>query len=84
MKNPWEEIPLIDYENHMSLDSIMQLQAMSEMMKTQVAAYSVSRIMVLGVAGGNGLEHIQKYMELTSTLPICRQSYKGIRNWTVL
>ena len=60
MKNPWEEIPLIDYENHMSLDSIMQLQAMSEMMKTQVAAYSVSRIMVLGVAGGNGLEHIQK------------------------
>ena len=60
MTNPWEEIPLIDYENHMSLDSIMQLQAMSEMMKTQVAAYSVSRIMVLGVAGGNGLEHIQK------------------------
>lgn len=60
MKNPWEEIPLTDYENHMSLDSVMQLQAMSVMMKKQFAAYSVSSIMVLGIAGGNGLEHIQK------------------------
>ena len=33
MKNPWEEIPLADYENHMKLDSVMQLQAMNEMMK---------------------------------------------------
>ncbi len=30
MKNPWEEIPLSDYENHMKLDSVMQLQAMNE------------------------------------------------------
>lgn len=22
MKNPWEEIPLTDYENHMKLDSV--------------------------------------------------------------
>ena len=60
MKNPWEEIPLSDYENHMSHNTIMQLQAMNEMMKMQVAAYSVSSLMVLGVAGGNGLEHIHK------------------------
>lgn len=33
MKNPWEEIPLADYENHMKLDSVRQLQAMNEMMK---------------------------------------------------
>ena len=25
MANPWEEIPLSDYENHMKLDSVMQL-----------------------------------------------------------
>lgn len=60
MKNPWEEIPLNDYENHMKLDSVMQLQAMNEMMKSQFASYPVSSVMIFGIAGGNGLEHIQK------------------------
>lgn len=60
MLNPWEEISLEDYENHMKLDSVMQLQAMNEMMKGQFDAYPISSIMILGIAGGNGLEHIQK------------------------
>lgn len=60
MKNPWEEIPLADYESHMKLASVMQLQAMNEMMKGQFNTYPVSSIMIFGVAGGNGLEHIQK------------------------
>jgi len=60
MKNPWEEISLSDYENHMSLDSVMQLQAMNGMMKGQFDAYPVSSVMILGVAGGSGLEHVQK------------------------
>lgn len=60
MKNPWEEIPLDDYENHMRLDSVRQLQAMNEMMKDQFGDYSVSTVMILGIAGGNGLEHIEK------------------------
>lgn len=58
MRNPWEEISLADYENHMKLDSVMQLQAMNEMMKNQFGAYSVSNVAILGIAGGNGLEHI--------------------------
>ncbi len=60
MKNPWEEIPLDAYESHMKLDSVMQLQAMNEMMKGQFDTYPASSIMILGIAGGNGLEHIQK------------------------
>ena len=60
MKNPWEEISLADYENHMKLNSVMQLQAMNEMMKDQFNSYPVSSLMILGVAGGNGLEHISK------------------------
>lgn len=60
MKNPWEEIPLTDYENHMKLDSVRQLQTMNEMMQGQFDAYSVSCVMILGIAGGNGLEHIPK------------------------
>ena len=60
MKNPWEEIALTDYENHMKLDSVMQLQTLNEMMKGQLAAYPVSSVMILGIAGGNGLEYVRK------------------------
>ena len=35
MNNPWEDIRLDDYENHMKLDSVMQLQTMNKMMKEQ-------------------------------------------------
>ena len=60
MKNPWKDVALADYENHMKLDSVMQLQAMNEMMKNQFDSYPISNVMILGIAGGNGLEHIQK------------------------
>lgn len=59
MFNPWEEIPLADYEEHMKLASVMQLQAMNEMMRDQFDAYPAASVMILGVAGGNGLEHIR-------------------------
>ena len=60
MSNPWENINLSDYENHMSLDSVYQLQSLSEMMREQFYTYDVDSIMILGIAGGNGLEHIDK------------------------
>ena len=66
MSNPWEEISLNDYENHMSLDSVKQLQIMNSIMKEQFEDYPVSTAMVLGVAGGNGLEHV------------CRDKYRTV------
>ena len=57
MSNPWEEIRLEDYEKHMALDSVRQLQALNGMMKSQLEAYPVKTVMIFGVAGGNGLEH---------------------------
>lgn len=59
MNNPWEDISLEDYENHMKLDSVMQLQTMNSIMKDQFEAYPVRTAMVLGIAGGNGLEHVR-------------------------
>ncbi|MBQ2056386.1 MAG: class I SAM-dependent methyltransferase [Bacteroidaceae bacterium] len=59
MKNPWEEISLDDYENHMSLDSVYQLQTMNTIMKAQFEDYQAETAMILGIAGGNGLEHIR-------------------------
>lgn len=55
MHNPWEEISLNDYENHMKLDSVMQLQVLNQMMKSQLCAYNISSVMILGIAGGNAI-----------------------------
>lgn len=60
MKNPWIDIELDDYEKHMSLKNVFQLQTMNKIMKSQFYSYPVQSVMILGVAGGNGLEHIDK------------------------
>ena len=58
MSDPWEEISLDDYEKHMSLDSVRQLQAMNSIMQEQFNTYPAETAMILGIAGGNGLEHV--------------------------
>lgn len=58
MSNPWEAINLNDYEGHMSLQNVYQLQVLNEMMKEQFYTYDIKIAMVLGVAGGNGIEHV--------------------------
>lgn len=60
MSHPWEEISLDDYERHMRLASVGQLQALNAVMKKQFEAYPVQTAMVLGAAGGNGLEHVRQ------------------------
>ena len=66
MNNPWEDIKLDDYEKHMSLDSVKQLQTMNAIMKEQFEDYPVETAMVFGIAGGNGLEHVctEKYSKV--------------------
>ena len=66
MNNPWEDIKLDDYENHMSLDSVKQLQTMDAIMKEQFEDYPVDTAMIFGIAGGNGLEHVrtEKYSKV--------------------
>lgn len=59
MSNPWENIHLDDYENHMKLDSVMQLQVMNEMMYDQFYRYPAKTMIILGIAGGNGLNHVR-------------------------
>lgn len=62
MTNPWEDIDLDSYEKHMSLGNVFQLQALNKMMKEQFYSYPIKSIMILGIAGGNGLEHIDKHI----------------------
>jgi len=58
MSNPFLEIPLEIYEKHMSFGSVQQLQTLNKIMRDQLNRYDVSTAMILGVAGGNGLEYV--------------------------
>lgn len=58
MRNPWRDVPLEQYEKHMAEQKIYQLQELNRLMERQLNGYSVHSVAVLGVAGGNGLEHI--------------------------
>lgn len=86
--NPWETIKLSDYESHMKLQSVMQLQALNEMMKEQLWAYPVQSVMILGIAGGNGLEHVslEKYRAVYGVdvneayLREVRKRYQGLED----
>ena len=59
MENPWKTISLGDYEAHMQLPSVRQLRTLNEIMQAQLSCPARS-VMILGVAAGNGLEHIDK------------------------
>ena len=86
-RNPWNKINLDDYENHMKLDSVQQLQQLNQMMKRQWDTYPVETAMLLGVAGGNGLEHVdgKKYKKVYGVdingdyLAECAKRYTDIK-----
>jgi SAM-dependent methyltransferase len=56
--SPWLEIPLADYEGHMSLPSVGQAAMLAEQLLRLMIAYSPASVAIIGCAGGNGLECI--------------------------
>lgn len=56
--HPWQRIPLAVYETHMGGDQVGQLQVLNACMQDQLNRYPVHTATVLGIAGGNGLEHV--------------------------
>ncbi|MFZ2538641.1 MAG: methyltransferase type 11, partial [Oscillospiraceae bacterium] len=58
MENPWVKVSLNNYEQHMKLADIQQLQTLNQIMKQQIKQHQIKTIAILGIAGGNGLEHI--------------------------
>ncbi|TCP19701.1 hypothetical protein EV207_1607 [Scopulibacillus darangshiensis] len=58
MNNPWQEINLEIYENHMKSDAVFQLQTLNQITKEQLESYGHEIVGILGVAGGNGLDQI--------------------------
>jgi hypothetical protein len=58
MGNPWLNIPLDDYEGHMSLPEVGQAQMIADQFERTIMRWSPASIAVIGCAGGNGLERI--------------------------
>jgi hypothetical protein len=56
--SPWNTIPLADYELHMQHETVGQLQLLSSLTKKYLEQLRPEIVMFLGIAGGNGLEHI--------------------------
>ena len=58
MSDPWLSIPLADYEGHMGADNVQQLSALSGLFKRALDVCLPDSVAILGIAGGNGLEHV--------------------------
>jgi trans-aconitate methyltransferase len=56
--NPWLAIPATDYEGHMALPEVGQLQVLSALFGDTYRELQPARLAVLGCATGNGFEHI--------------------------
>jgi hypothetical protein len=56
--NPWTAIPIADYEQHMSHSSVGQLSLLNSLTKKYLAKIKPATCLFMGIAGGNGLEHI--------------------------
>jgi predicted TPR repeat methyltransferase len=60
MTNPWLAIALEDYEGHMGSENVRQLEALSELFARALKVCVPRSVAVLGVAGGNGLERVDR------------------------
>lgn len=56
--NPWLEIPLEDYEAHMSMASVAQAQFLAQVLGRRVRELAPKSVAVIGCAGGNGFEQL--------------------------
>jgi hypothetical protein len=58
MPSPWLNIPLEDYEGHMSAPDVAQLEALADLLEETLHRHKPASVAILGIAGGNGLSRI--------------------------
>jgi SAM-dependent methyltransferase len=56
--NPWTVVPAADYERHMGPEGADQLAPLSALFQEVYLAAQPDRVLLLGCATGNGLEHV--------------------------
>lgn len=83
--NPWENVSLSDYEEHMKSTGVSQLQMLNAIMKEQIRSFDARSIAVLGVAGGNGLEYAGEKADVYGIdinqeyLDACAKRFSGMK-----
>ena len=83
IENPWLEIPLSDYEGHMSEPSVAQASLLADTLGRLVETYRPRSLALLGSAGGNGLDRVNRLVTRRvvavdvnpSYLETCRNRY---------
>jgi hypothetical protein len=80
LTNPWTEIPLDDYELHMSHSSVGQSALLNALTKKYLDNTRPSAAIFLGIAGGNGLEHIDENITKTVVGIDINQTYLDATN----
>jgi hypothetical protein len=60
MRHPWLEVPIDDYEAHMSLPSVEQAQLLCAALERTITQFQPRSLAVFGVAGGNGLQFVDR------------------------
>jgi hypothetical protein len=60
MINPWLKIPLADYEGHMASPAVCQASVLSDLFASVLASRKPASVAIFGIAGGNGLEQIDR------------------------
>jgi len=68
MKNPWTNIPIEEYEKHMS--EVGQLQLFNSAFKHYFDLYHPKDIIVLGATAGNGFENIKHKTDSITAIDI--------------
>ncbi len=68
MKNPWLDVDLSDYVNHMSSPEVGQYQMINECFRNLLSKFNPEKIFVPGCTIGNGFEYInwQKVKKVTA------------------
>lgn len=83
-KNPWLQIPVEDYEGHMSAPSVMQLQMLDEIFEGVLNEFIPRSICVLGCTAGNGFQHlVNRELDRVVGIDINREYVGECRNWFV-
>jgi SAM-dependent methyltransferase len=68
MRNPWLDIPDVDYVGHMSSPTVNQRPVLSRLMGEALESVRPRTMLVLGCSTGNGLEHVNP--EVTSRVTV--------------
>jgi SAM-dependent methyltransferase len=68
MRNPWLDIPDVDYVGHMSSPTVNQRPVLSRLMGEALESVRPRTMLVLGCSTGNGLEHVNP--EVTSHVTV--------------